>query len=125
MKVHAILLIITLLMAAACAGPRRYYAREIREAYSPRKVAACTAKGGQIEPVGIARAQCVVPFEDGGNPCTDSSQCLGICEVNFEQSKLWPKSGDEVAGRCQRASYPSGCKSEVVNGKAEFGICED
>lgn len=83
--------------------------------------AACSAKGGTIQPVGRAQIPtCVTPYADAGKACTDKSQCQGQCvlEGNLEAQ-------GEVTGACQKTDRQFGCYARVINGKATGAICVD
>ena len=84
-------------------------------------VAACSAKGGSIQPVGKAQIPtCVVPYADAGKACTDKSQCEGACVL---EGNLEPQG--DVTGTCQKTNRQFGCYAKVVNGKATAAICVD
>lgn len=85
------------------------------------QAAACSAKGGSIQPVGKAQIPtCVIPYADAGKACTDKSQCEGQCVL---EGNLEPQG--EVAGACQKTNRQFGCYARVVNGKATGAICVD
>ncbi|RXD61983.1 hypothetical protein, partial [Xanthomonas perforans] len=75
--------------------------------------AACTAKGGQLRPVGRMQIpRCIVPYADAGKTCTDNSDCSGDCLA----TSIVP-NGAAATGTCQRDSDRFGCRQEVVGGK--------
>lgn len=85
------------------------------------QAAACSAKGGAIQPVGKAQIPtCVVPYADAGKACTDKSQCEGQCVL---EGNLEPQ--DNVTGACQKTNRQFGCYARVVNGKSTGAICVD
>ncbi len=104
------------LLLAACAPAAQPAAPS-----AEKLAAACTAKGGALQPVGKAQIPtCVIPYADAGKACTDKSQCEGQCvlEGNLEAT------GD-VTGQCQKTNRQFGCYARVVNGKATAAICVD
>jgi putative hemolysin len=83
--------------------------------------AACSAKGGAIQPVGKAQIPtCVTPYADAGKACTDKSQCQGACVL---EGNLEPQG--PVTGACQKTDRQFGCYAKVVNGKTTGAICVD
>lgn len=83
--------------------------------------AACSAKGGSVQPVGRAQIPtCVIPYADAGKACTDKSQCEGACIADGNQ-----ESQDAVAGQCQKTNRQFGCYAKIVNGKSTGTICVD
>ncbi|MGX2087552.1 hypothetical protein [Xanthomonas axonopodis] len=83
--------------------------------------AACTAKGGQLRPVGRMQIpRCIVPYADAGKTCTDNSDCSGDCLA----TNIVP-TGAAATGTCQRDSDRFGCRQEVVGGKGQAALCID
>ncbi|WP_407470585.1 hypothetical protein ABFU67_21260 [Xanthomonas campestris pv. raphani] len=88
---------------------------------SPTDAAACTAKGGQMRPVGrMQTPRCVVPYADAGKTCTDNSDCSGDCLA----TSIVP-AGTATSGTCQRDSDRFGCRQEVVGGMGQAALCID
>lgn len=119
MRIAAALTLAAGLLLAACAptGTPTASAPPSAEA----QVAACTAKGGAMQPVGKAQIPtCVIPYADAGKACTDKSQCQGACvlEGNLE-------AAGDVTGQCQKTNRQFGCYAKVVNGKSTGAICVD
>lgn len=82
---------------------------------------ACTAAGGSVAQVGLLQSfQCILPFCDAGESCTDSSQCIGSC---FAVGA--PPIGTPTTGQCQPDSSPFGCRAEVTGGIVGPTICVD
>ena len=84
---------------------------------------ACAAVGGDIVRDGLAGYErCKQTLSDGGKTCSDSSECLGRCEVprdvivNFDEP---------VTGQCTANDSPFGCYQAVTNGRAAPPICVD
>jgi hypothetical protein len=72
--------------------------------------------------------QCRVPFPDAGKPCTDSSQCEGLCLIDMvsvcEPGKecvdpVIPEPGQPAAGICQRDDTGCGSFIEIHKGRAD------
>ena len=85
-------------------------------------VAACSAEGGTVKGVCMfGMPACVRPYRDGGKACTDGSQCEGNCI----QTEPWVPPGTETTGICETTDEPCGCTSEIVEGRALVGLCED
>ncbi|SBV50776.1 hypothetical protein XBLMG947_1558 [Xanthomonas bromi] len=83
--------------------------------------AACTAKGGQLHPVGRMQIpRCIVPYADAGKTCTDNADCSGDCLA----TNIVP-TGATTTGTCQRDSDRFGCRQEVVGGKGQAALCID
>ncbi|MFC0153656.1 hypothetical protein ACFFJ4_08440 [Xanthomonas dyei] len=83
--------------------------------------AACTAKGGQLRPVGRMQIpRCIVPYADAGKTCTDKADCSGDCLV----TSIVP-TGTVTTGTCQRDSDRFGCRQAVVGGKGQAALCID
>jgi len=87
---------------------------------SPEKRADCEASGGTVERRGMAGTEsCVHTFADGGEACTDSSQCEGKCV-----GAPGPET-QQTAGSCQKDDKLFGCYSEILSGKPAYAICVD
>ncbi|KQR08952.1 hypothetical protein VC273_00315 [Xanthomonas nasturtii] len=83
--------------------------------------AACTAKGGQLRPVGRMQIpRCIVPYADAGKTCTDKADCSGDCLA----TSIVP-AGTATTGTCQRDSDRFGCRQAVVGGKGQAALCID
>ncbi|MCE4372357.1 hypothetical protein [Xanthomonas hortorum] len=91
----------------------------------PRAVSAdaaeCTAKGGQLRPVGrMQTVRCVVPYADAGKTCNDNSDCSGDCLA----TSIVPV-GTATSGTCRRDSDRFGCRQELVGGMGQAALCID
>lgn len=83
---------------------------------------ACLREGGSWKPMGmLGRSHCLRSSRDGGRSCTDQSQCQFGCLAK----KLPLSSTDSVVGACAADDNPFGCKTFVVNGKTDVGLCVD
>ena len=89
---------------------------------APRQ--ACTQRGGQFEPVCMRGTfQCIMPYSDGGKPCTDSSQCEADCILYGMYRKEAPSQ--PVIGECRSTNYPCGCFAIVKDGQLALDVCID
>ncbi|HRO32578.1 MAG TPA: hypothetical protein PLQ03_04120 [Brevundimonas sp.] len=85
--------------------------------------AECTARGGQMRPVGrMQSVRCVLRYADAGKRCTDGAQCQGDCRVEGEATA---REGDAVVGRCQIENVRFGCFTTIANGRAQATLCID
>lgn len=85
--------------------------------------ASCESANGIWRREGLAGIYaCVLPAQDAGKACTDSSQCeyrcLAAANSNFQ-------IGQKAEGQCQVNSSPFGCRTEIKGGKAEPTLCID
>jgi len=98
------------------------------EALSEIDIEACEASGGEIRGVcmfGIP--DCVIPYSDAGDSCSDSSECEGRCvfdqsTINYDES---PVVGQESKGICTADSDTCGCWWEIEDGVVQQGLCAD
>jgi|SRR5580693_2382732 hypothetical protein len=88
--------------------------------FSRPEIAACRARGGTAETVGLGEKACVVSYADGGRECRDKADCQGRCIFRF---------GPAFSGHgfCEPDSETRGCYSAVEKGvMVERDIvCED
>lgn len=85
--------------------------------------AACTAVGGDIVRDGLAGYdRCRQYFSDAGKSCTDSTDCLGRCDVPPNTSV---DLDQPVTGQCTANDSPFGCYQSVTDGSAAPPICVD
>ncbi len=112
-------LLLTLTLAGCAFGGSR---APLDTAASLPEVDACTAKGGELRPLGrLQRVQCVVPNADAGKTCTTKSDCSGQCLAIGEVV-----AGAPASGVCQRdASENFGCRQRIDGGVAQGTICVD
>lgn len=81
----------------------------------------CLASGGFVEKAGMLGAErCTLRYSDGGQICTDSSQCQGQCIA-----ELAGANQDSTSGICQRTDNPFGCYAVVENGRTGPALCVD
>jgi putative hemolysin len=113
-----------LLLAACSNAPTASSAAPAAQAPAAQASAdatACTAKGGQLRPVGRMQIpRCIVPYADAGKTCTDNADCSGDCLA----TSIVP-TGTATTGTCQRDSDRFGCRQEVVGGKGQAALCID
>ena len=63
----------------------------------------CLAEGGEWKPAGLLGIpRCIHTFEDGGNVCESSDDCLGDCLVNSDGE-----------GYCKYDDNPFGCSQTI------------
>ncbi|CCF69586.1 hypothetical protein CAI18_22780 [Xanthomonas citri pv. punicae] len=121
--IHAALC--ALLLTACSNSPATRQAAAANAPQPPHTVSAdaaqCTAKGGQLRPVGRMQIpRCIVPYADAGKTCTDDSDCSGDCLA----TSIVP-TGAAATGTCQRDSDRFGCRQTVVGGKGQAALCID
>ncbi|WP_181142539.1 hypothetical protein [Xanthomonas arboricola] len=121
--IHAVLC--ALLLTACSNTPAARSGAAADPPQPPRAVSAdaaeCTAKGGQLRPVGrMQTVRCVVPYADAGKTCSDNSDCSGDCLA----TSIVP-TGTATSGTCQRDSDRFGCRQEVVGGMGQAALCID
>ena len=80
----------------------------------------CVAQGGKVEQILIGAEGCVRPTTDGGQSCTDNSECQGACAAPFAAQR-----GAAVAGTCATETGRMGCLNVVAQGKASGEACFD
>lgn len=86
---------------------------------------ACTAFGGSYTRAGfLGYYHCFVSYADGGEVCSDSSECEGRCMAT-NASGYDPDAPDGQTGTCQKTDNPFGCFSAVVKGRVQPGLCVD
>lgn len=86
--------------------------------------AQCTGEGGTWYPQGmLGFTRCVHPSRDGGNACTDDSQCEYGCLA--DPRNLTSHGAAPLVGRCKPDDNPFGCSSNLRNGAVVVGICAD
>ena len=82
----------------------------------------CQSKGGEVRGVCMfGMPACVIPYPDAGAPCSDSSECEGLCWA--EPFTL--AQGTPIDGRCTANAQDCKCGVEVTGGRVAGGICED
>ncbi|WP_173426917.1 hypothetical protein [Xanthomonas phaseoli] len=121
--IHAALC--ALLLTACSNSPATRQAAAANAPQPPHTVSAdaaqCTAKGGQLRPVGRMQIpRCIVPYADAGKTCTDNSDCSGDCLA----TSIVP-TGAAATGTCQRDSDRFGCRQTVVGGRGQAALCID
>ncbi|MFC7520495.1 hypothetical protein ACFQS6_10600 [Xanthomonas populi] len=114
-----------LLLTACSTTPTSQSGSTATSAQAARPVsadtAACTAKGGQLRPVGrMQTARCVVPYADACKTCSDNADCSGDCLA----TSIVP-SGTATSATCQRDSDRFGCRQGVVGGMGQAALCID
>ena len=89
---------------------------------TPAETAACQAAGGSIRRQGLLGSEdCVQPYCDAGQACSDSSECIGRCYADNNTDF----DGGPAVGACQPTTSPFGCRTEVVAGTVGPTLCID
>jgi hypothetical protein len=85
-----------------------------------RTEAQCLKLGGSWRIFGMyTKPRCIVPTTDGGKPCTDHSQCQGVCIGPRDA-----KPGVRTTGVCRDTyNLASTCLVYVSKGVAEPALC--
>ena len=106
----------------------------------PEELAACLADGGRWEVLGFSGPGCNLPTEDGGQPCSDISECESACLGDPDQVMRGNSSGQpipdhdalaelnaqegDVVGACSPWVENFGCQVWVEEGRYVV-ICVD
>lgn len=112
---------------AACSQPSSLDRGQPEETAPQVDAKACAAAGGEVRPVcrrGLPA--CVLTFSDAGKACTDKADCQGKCLLVVEPPA--PGAASQAAagqGQCQANNDPCGCRTEILGGIAQPGICID
>lgn len=119
------------LALAACAAPAptappvaaaQPAASPVAAAEPTDPVAACRARGGEIEPIcRMQKPTCVIRYSDAGRACSGDADCEGRCLA--KNAVATP--GEPMAGFCQATSNPCGCNTLVEGGRAGPTMCVD
>ena len=86
----------------------------------------CDAAGGTYELAGLlGHFRCTRPYADGGEICSDNSDCIGKC-IAHEDAEFnpWEKITGQT-GMCQANNNPFGCHSDIVDGVVQPTLCVD
>nr|WP_174856333.1 hypothetical protein [Xanthomonas vasicola] len=117
--IHAVLC--ALLLTACSNTPATRPAAAANAAQTSADAAACSAKAGQMRPVGRMQIpRCIVPYADAGKTCSDNADCSGDCLA----TSIVP-TGAATTGTCQRDGDRFGCRQQVVGGKGQAAVCID
>jgi len=111
-------LFVICLMATGCT-PKS--AVQVQKFESPRTKESCAAKGGRWDYFPMGRFHfCLLETTDGGNSCSDNSQCQGACEPI---DHLAPHGAPD-RGQCAKwLPVPGGCPSHIDHGKVVRDPC--
>ena len=115
---HYLVVAIVLLSCFGCA--REPLLRDGARRLSAEARLECDAQDGKVERILIGAEGCVRPTTDGGQSCTDNSQCQGACVA-----PLAAQRGTDVAGTCATEIGRMGCLNVVAQGKASGEACFD
>ena len=82
----------------------------------------CERNGGYIQGLCMfGMPACVIPFSDAGKPCSDSTECEGLC-----WNDDWGLAqGVEAIGKCTANAQECKCGVKIRGGMVDGGICED
>ena len=124
-------LIFAVLLVFGCTAPsaeqlpeKPTYERVVFEGATPtdEERAACEDVGGTIEMAGrLGWQRCLQTFSDGGETCSDTSDCIGKCLKDGNFSDV----GAPAMGKCAPNDNPFGCYQEIIDGVTVSGICVD
>jgi len=83
--------------------------------------AACKARGGFVERMGMAGAEgCLIYYEDAGKVCADKADCQGMCLYQGDPAHI----PNPPKGLCAPSSSPFGCYTRIDKGQI-VGLCVD
>lgn len=99
------------------AEPKPVFPTEIKDQ------ASCEQNKGKWQRMGrLGHYGCIAPAPDAGKACTDSAQCTYRC---LAASGSKPQIGQAATGQCQTDNNPFGCRTEILDGKAQPTLCVD
>lgn len=81
---------------------------------------ACRKLGGTWGRMGLHATGCELPTPDAGKACTDSSECVSLCDAQGPATIIPGKSGT-----CSSSYYNFGCRSLMINGEPSTTMCID
>ncbi|OJF67458.1 hypothetical protein BK026_00815 [Alteromonas sp. V450] len=94
----------------------------VQQAYSIESEKVCDKHGGNWKKVGRQQAYaCVLPANDAGNACNDSSECDVACVTESNNME----AGEKARGVCLESTDLFGCRAYVSNGVVEHTLCVD
>ncbi len=94
----------------------------VQQAYSIKSEKVCDKQGGNWKKVGRQQSYtCVLPANDAGNACNDSSECEVACVTGNNQVE----AGQKASGVCLETTDLFGCRAYVSNGVVEHTLCVD
>ena len=94
----------------------------VQQAYSIESEKVCDKQGGKWKKVGRQQAYaCVLPANDAGNTCKDSSECDVACVTANNQLD----AGQKASGVCLENTDLFGCRAYVSKGVVEHTLCVD
>lgn len=84
----------------------------------------CQKLGGKVVPAGMRQADhCEYKLPDGGQVCSNHSDCLGECLLPDSVKGL--QHGEATKGLCAKSNLPYGCRALVNDGVFEGTLCVD
>lgn len=113
-----------LIALAACMTPQKTApTAPVKQPWEITDAAECAKANGSIRPVCMmGKPTCVVNYPDAGKTCRDKADCQGNCYFAGPGS---PKPDAPATGKCSADSDPCGCRTAIVNGKAQWPLCVD
>jgi len=94
----------------------------VQQAYSIESEKVCDKQGGKWKKVGRQQAYaCVLPANDAGKACNDSSECEVACVTGNNQVD----AGQKASGVCLENTDLFGCRAYVSEGVVEHTLCVD
>ncbi len=98
----------------------------------PKDQSSCEAQGGKWGRIGPSPVEsCNLRTSDGGQVCSDSSECEGLCiaELSPQDYERVRMSGGKVVietkGKCAPWRITVGCNPVVTSGKVKGIMCID
>lgn len=94
----------------------------VQQAYSIESEKVCDKHGGKWKKVDRQQAYaCVLPADDAGKACNDSSECDVACVTANNQLD----AGQKTSGVCLENTDLFGCRAYVSKGVVEHTLCVD
>ena len=88
--------------------------------FTEAELSDCRALGGRIIKTGFHNFSCVYPALDAGKPCSDRSNCEGICDADWAVP-----AGTMAQGKCSKMVGAGGCNNPILSGVAVGPGCSD
>ncbi len=92
----------------------------------------CESKGGKWAMYGLTTApSCILKSSDKDKPCSDSSECEGICIADYTKEQMEfvltakPPFNLKVNGKCSEFMTMYGCQHIVQKGYVQYVTCKE
>jgi hypothetical protein len=115
-------------LVAGCSSWRHWQMERTAEAQRAAALARvdkqeCISQGGRIDYVGMLGVPaCVKSYADADQPCTDTTQCHGLCLAADKD----PVGSTPATGHCEKNDHDHfGCYNTVQQGVVVAGLCVD